>query len=582
MVANVNESYANYPPYQQAMKDLQAGNWETGLAGLAEVEKKYPLDIELRSLRQEMAVRARIDEYEVEERKAQKQGRIRRIAIRVLLVVLVVVLAFVAITTYSGWLQKQWNTAQQSLDSQVRQTELAVKFLNAQQLLQAGQTGEALTLLEEISASEPEYPGLKEALDTAHAQQEIETQYTQAMEMLAAGNSQDALPILQMINRQSPQFRDVALQIQNLETQAQMDGYLAQADQAFEEGRWEDAIAGYESLRLLDPGYKPGQVEPQLFQAYISAATAVLDDPFPSLSSLQVADRYFSQALSLRPQDREAVSARTTVRNTIESRMVDDYIKAAQDALLSSPDSLTALATAGTLFSRALELRPNDPTILVQYQMAELYLASVVAFAAREYDTVIENLEYVVGLEANYANGTARQTLYEAYIGRGQAEMSVGDYQFAVIDFEKAVTLAQQAPEAISTIFEAQILIAEAEGMAGNFLQAILIYQNALSESGLREIILNSDTALNTSLQNAEATALAGNYARAFQLYRTVLRGRLSAYDNTLIVSVKTGDYLTSLARQYNTTVSAILEANNLTNQDRLDPNTDLIIPILP
>jgi LysM repeat protein len=47
-------------------------------------------------------------------------------------------------------------------------------------------------------------------------------------------------------------------------------------------------------------------------------------------------------------------------------------------------------------------------------------------------------------------------------------------------------------------------------------------------------------------------------------------------------VSVKTGDYLTSLARQYNTTVSAILEANNLTNQDRLDPNTDLIIPILP
>ncbi len=582
MVANVNETYANYPPYQQAMTNLQAGKWEEGLAGLAEVEKKYPLDIELRSLRQEMAVRARIDDYEIDERKAQQRSKIRRIAIRVLLVLLVVVLAIVAIATYSGWLQQQWNSAQQSLDSQVRQTELAVKFLNAQQLLQAGQTGEALTILEEISASEPEYPGLKEAMDNALAQQAIETQYTQAMAMLAAGNSQDALPILQMINQQSPQFRDVALQIQNLESEAQMDAYLAQADQAFEEARWEDAIAGYEALRLLNPGFKPGQVEPQLFQAYINAAMAVLDDPFPSLSSLQVADRYFSQALSLRPQDREAVSARTTVRNSIKNRMVDDYIKAAQDALLSSPDSLTALATAETLFSRALELSPNDPTILMQYQMAQLYLASVDGFAARDYDTVIDNLEYVVGLDANYANGTARQTLYEAYIGRGQAEMAVGDYQFAVLDFEKAITLAQQAPDAISTIFEGQILIAEANGMAGDFLQAILLYQNALSESGLRETILNSDTALTTSLLNAEATAVGGNYSRAFQLYRTLLRSRISAYDTTLVVSVKTGDYLTSLARQYNTTVSAILEANDLTNQDRLDPNTELIIPILP
>ena len=55
-----------------------------------------------------------------------------------------------------------------------------------------------------------------------------------------------------------------------------------------------------------------------------------------------------------------------------------------------------------------------------------------------------------------------------------------------------------------------------------------------------------------------------------------------SAYDNTMVVRVKNGDYLTSLARQYNTTVSAILAANDLTNQDRLDPNTELIIPTLP
>jgi len=582
MVSKIQDAYTNFPPYQQALKDFQAGNWEEGLAGLADVEKKYPLEIELRALRQEMQVRSRIDEYEIDEKKSEKRRRFRRIVIRVLLVILIIVLLFTAITTYSGWLQNQWNSAQQSFNSQVQQTELAVKFLNAQQLLQAGQTGEAIQILDEISAVEPEYPGLLELTDTAIAQQELENQYAQAMEMLAAGNAKDALPILQMINEKSPQFRDVALQIRNLESQAQLDVYFSQANQAYDEERWEDAISGYESLRLLNLEYKQEYIQGRLFQAYLNAATTVLDDPFPSLSSLQIADDYFSQALSLRPQDREAISARASVRNSIESRMVDDYIQAAQEALVNNPDSLAALATAETLFSRALELKPNDPTILVQYQLAEKYLSAVESFSARDYDAVIEELEYVVGLDENYANGTARQTLYEAYIARGQTELSIGVYDLALLDFQKAAALAQQSPEANSTYFEAQILIAEAEGMSGNFLQAILIYQNALSEAGLRETIFSLSNSMTTNLQNAEAYAVAGNYARSFELYRTLLRSRTVAYDNTNVVRVKNGDYLTSLARQFGTTVSAILAANNLTNQDRLDPNTELIIPILP
>jgi tetratricopeptide (TPR) repeat protein len=582
MAVHVSETYKNYPAYQQALSDLQVGKWAEGLTGLAEVEKKYPLETELRALRQEMQVRARIDDYEIEEVKAAKTRRLQRIVIRVGLLLLIGVLIFAVIATYSGWLQNQWNSAQQKFNSEVHQTEMAVQLLNARQLLQAGQTGEALAILQEMEQTEPGYPGVSEAMDAALAQQDLENQYTQAMEMLAAGNSQDALSILHSIDEQAPQYRDVTQQIESLQMLGQMDAYLAQAEQAFSDGRWDDAIAGYESLRLLDPEYKTDQVEAQLFQAYINAATAVLEDPFPSLELLQTADRYFSQALSLRPQDREAVSARTAVRTTIESRMVDDYIQAAQDALVGSPDSLESLAIAESLFSRALELRPNDPNILMQYQLAEMYLAAVDDFAASDYAAVVDALEYVVGIDENYANGTARQTLYEAYIGRGQAELAIGNYPYAILDFQNAATLAQQTPDATSVYFESQIMIAEAQGLAGDYVQAIVLYQNALTESGLRDAILSSDTALNSDLQNAEATAVAGNYSRAFQLYRSLLLGRVSAYNNSLVVRIKNGDYITSLARQFGTTVSAILAANDLTNQDRLDPNTDLIIPTLP
>ena len=149
-------------------------------------------------------------------------------------------------------------------------------------------------------------------------------------------------------------------------------------------------------------------------------------------------------------------------------------------------------------------------------------------------------------------------------------------------DFEKAAMLAASTTNSLSTLLEAQILIAEAQGMAGNYLEAILMYQTALVDSGLREIILSSDPPLAAELLTADTYASQGNYARAYQLYRTLLTRRITAYDTQTTVTVKGGDYLTSLARQFGTTVSAILEANDLTTDDTLDPDSVLIIPTLP
>ncbi|HSQ17055.1 MAG TPA: LysM peptidoglycan-binding domain-containing protein [Anaerolineales bacterium] len=582
MDSNLTDTYTNFPAFRQALQDLQAGNWQEGLTGLAEVEKAYPLDTDLRALRQEMQVRARVDDYEIEEIKADKKRRLHLLLTRGGLVALTILLMITAVFVYSDWLGQQWNSAQQAFNSQVHQTELAVQFLNANQLLKAGQTDQALQILRQISEAEPHYIGLDEVMSSALAQQELESQYNQAMEMLASGNSQDALTILQMIDEQSPQYRDVALQIASLQTQAQLDAILVEADLALSEERWGDAIAGYESLRLLAPGYNPGQVESHLFDAYINAATSVLEDPQPSLGVLRTADNYFSQALALRPQDREAIAARTAVRTTIEESLVAEYILAAQNALMENPDSLEALTIAENYFAMAMEIRPNDPNIQVQFQLSRIYLDAMDSYSFLDYSEVIDGLEYVVGLDENYANGTARQTLYEAYIGRGQAEMSVGNYAFAINDFQRAALLAQQDEDAVSTYFEAQILIAEAEGLAGNYFQAVQIYQTALFESEVRQSIFDGGTRLSIDLQTAEAAANSGNYQNAYILYRNILRDRYTAYDNTIVIRVKNGDYFTSLARQFNTTVAAILAANGLTNQDSLDPNSELIIPTLP
>jgi tetratricopeptide (TPR) repeat protein len=125
-------------------------------------------------------------------------------------------------------------------------------------------------------------------------------------------------------------------------------------------------------------------------------------------------------------------------------------------------------------------------------------------------------------------------------------------------------------------------MIGEAQGSLNHFQQAVQIYQDALNTIGLRDRIVALQNSLSDSLAYADYLANAGDYQSAFYAYQKLISNRVKAYDQTIVVTVKSGDYLTMLAHRYNTTVAAILSANNMNNQPRLTPNTQLIIPTLP
>src|SRR4030065_2940375 len=106
-------------------------------------------------------------------------------------------------------------------------------------------------------------------------------------------------------------YRDVSLQIKKLQTQTEMASILQQADQAFSEGQYEETVSNYDSLRLMDPSFETNRVEDNLFQSYVRPAQARLAEPVPSLDTMKKIDDYFSNALALRPLDREALAAHT-------------------------------------------------------------------------------------------------------------------------------------------------------------------------------------------------------------------------------------------------------------------------------
>ncbi len=570
------------PDFHEAMGHFRVGRWQEGLLKLADVEKAFPAETDLRAIRLEMEVRARISEYELEEVKHNKMLKLRNTGVLLALILVVVGLAAVALITYSGWILGQIASAQSSFSQNLQQAELTVDLRNAQQLLVAGKSDQALTAFEAIKAEQPDFPGLADGIAKAQALKNVEVQYTQAMNLLQAGDSAQALTILQEISKEIPNYRDVSLQIRTVQSQTELNAVIQQADQAFAEGRFDDAVSNYESIRIMDPGYDTAAVEEKLFQSYINAAQDLLSIPVPTLDNLKTVDNYFTQALAIKPLDREALAARTQVRAHIEDAIINDYFTQAQAVLASAPDSIDAQQSAEHLLSQALQVRPNDPSVLLQFQLAQTFIQAVSDFASSKWDSVINQLEYVVGLQAGYASGTALQTLYDAYIARGSEYIASGEYSLALDDFQRSAVLAQQLSDSAPLSFEAQIMIGEAQGLLNHYQQAVQIYQDALNTIGLRERIFGLLSPLTDSLTYADYLANAGDYQSAFYAYRNLIRNRVKAYDQSTVVTIKNGDYLSMLAHRYNTTVAAILSANDMNNQPRLTPDTQLIIPTLP
>mgnify|MGYP001765422975 CR=1 FL=1 len=581
MADSETESYYQSPLFREAMKLFQSGQWEDGLNRLAEVEKKYPLNLELRTLRQEMQVRARVEEYEVEDAKRTGRKKAMFLLSRVLVGAVLILAIYFAASTYMKWMQQRWQATLKDLNAEVALAEASVKYRDGQNKLQSGYAAEALQIFEELAASNPELDGLESYINEAKALKDVGDRYSEALGLLKSGDQKGALEIFKEIEAEHPLYRDVALQVQTLGSQVQLADILSQADAAYNNDDWESAITSYEAIRAVDTNYKTSYVVEQLYQSYLKAADKVLLEPTPTLEALQAAESYFSRALSLRPQDTGTLARRSEVRSTIETRLVNKYMQDAEAALVNQADSLSALRTAQEYFLKALELRPDDATVLIKYQEAQNYLAAIDAYAKSAWDDVIAYMEQVVAQDPNYAQGTARQALYEALISRGDNSIAAGEYLMALTDFQQAAILARQMTNSTTSEFESQTRIAESKGLLGDFQDAVLIYQAALQDANLREVILNSDTTLAGDLRTAEAYVAQYNYKSAFSVYRQVMLDWVAAVA-TETYSVQAGDYLPMLARRYNTTVNAILAANGMTAQIQLEPDTELNIPTTP
>ena len=137
MAVNQAESYLDHPSFHSAMGSMQKGDWESGINQIETVMEAYPLEPELRSLRQEMIIRAKVDSDEKADIAVARKRRFRNLAIRGSVIAILAILAIFVVQTYSNWFEQQVASAQQEVRYQLVRLDLDVKMRDAKDYIRA-------------------------------------------------------------------------------------------------------------------------------------------------------------------------------------------------------------------------------------------------------------------------------------------------------------------------------------------------------------------------------------------------------------------------------------------------------------
>lgn len=581
MTTKKSVPYQKNKNYQSALGFFQQGEWEPGLAALDAVIIEYPTANDLQMLREEILLKRQLDDDEViDTKKEQKQKNIRT-GIRLGILAVVILVVFWGAQTFSSWIYNQWINIQTGIVTDFQNLELAVQYRDAQSYLLANQPNAAQEIYQQIVEANPNYPGLDTLYTDITNMLGYQARYDEAVQDLENGDSLTALSKFQGIYDEKPDFLDVAVQIQEIKSDLYLMDLLEQAEAAYGNEDWELASSQYESLRAIAADFRTELVEQRIIRSYMNLAAQILESENASLETLDRAEGYFRKVMVLRPRDEVLLTEQNRIKEQFKNRLFDIYVQAAREAVVGQEDSLKALETAKNYFQNALLLKPNDPNIKLEFDVAQDYLQAQIDFEAGLMNQAITNLEFIYDKYPKYANGTAMQTLYESYMTRGDAYSATGELESALIDFQKAAEVASVIENSVLKLYFAKVKVAEVVGILNNYAAAVDNYREAVTLINLESILETQDADLTYLLREAERYADIEWYRTAYRLYRRVLPATDFILDKGEIVIIKEGDYLSSLANTYDTTVQEILNANALPNAANIQMGQEIIIPTL-
>lgn len=511
--------------YQRGLQHLQAGEWAEAIESLSELVEQHPEQPYYAELLEQARLKARLDEHRPRRRKSRSLAHSRRVWVLTILA-LVMWLAVLGRQIY----ERQIVPALEQRELVARQEEL---LQEGNRLLAAGQFDQAAEYFEEVLALDPENAAARRALEGINKRGKLAQTYDNAMSLIEQEKWDAALTALEAIRQEAPDFRDVQQQVERVRKLRGWANTFQAATQAFQSGDWPRAVELLLSLRQKAPTYKPEEVTQLLFQSYMKQAEAALLDPGES------------------PEQ-----------------------------------EIEQIQTAINFFKQALEVDPSNAEAATQFELAQEYLAGLQAFRRSSWESAVIHLTSIYPLAPDYLDGRAAELLQRAYVQAGNEYHRQEEYAQAAERYRQAIALGL-AGSARPLPKEAAPLLQAADNLAqeARFQAAAAAYGDLLDMLGFEVIASGAPQPGGEELARQRPPASqppAGSGTAAPQQTETEPAEAIKPEPtpSAEIYIVRPGDTLSKIAQRFNTTVEALVKANNIIRDPNLiRPGWRLLIP---
>ena len=565
----------NHPDYIKLLEHFQLAEFRKCEEILSELEGQFPNHPALINFKDDLQFKLSIKKIQIlnekEERQKKKKSFRNMLIFAVGSFILVLVAIYFSYTYFNARLANQ------------QQEEVAIMISSleyqAEQLMKSGQPQTAVEIIDRIRMVDPEYENLPELENWVNNLLRLESEYATALDLMEEERYSEAKTIFEEIEATQTGMWDVPKQIAIIETSFEIDDYLAEGNTACQAGEWSEVIAAYENALALDPDLDDPVMQEQLLNAYLNMIISILDNDQTGAEDIENAEEYYRKAISMASQSKAFAGERENLQKASDDLLKLKYAQIAKDILADKNQTVTLVDKAISYMREAASIDPEDRDLSYDLQNAENYQIAYKNFMRENWEGVIDLLNQLPAQEPDYANGNARELLFNAYYELGKRYDSLGLYLDALRNFEKAETLAWSDSQNLLKLFQVQTIIGTTYGKLNDFRSAASYYQYAFNAIQADERLIDYPD-LAVKLDQAYDLNFYGKYEESFNTFNELLDEIDVLYAEKKI-KIEDGVCLALFAGENLSAVDAIIAANSLPESMVITFGRELLVPII-
>lgn len=563
---------SNDPEYIDLIGLYQNGDFPGCREILEKLEERYPDHPALQKFEDDLQFKMMVRSMGDKNKKSDKREKVKS-SFNLIFFVIIGIAIVVGVFYFSFRYFNNQIVERQKLQ-EVAQLEALTTQAN--QLLMVGKPQPASEIVASIREIDPNYELLPTLTSEVDLLLRMEAKYQEALSLIEAGNSADALVLLYEIQEENPGLWDVSQRITAIETENQLAALLENGNTAYQNEDWDTVISSYEGALVLSPQLSDPLITEQLLQGYLKKIISMLQTDNATIEDIEEAEQYYRRAVALIPQSREYANERENLQEASSNLLQLKFVQTAKDMLADSEQTITSVKKAVTYISKAASIDPKNSALQRDVNNAEYYQVAFQDFLDMNWAAAITNLTKIMESDPNFAGGHSATLLYEAYSALAGQYYSAGFYSDALNNYEQAELIAWDDTTDALKLFQVQVNIGDTYGKLRDYENAVSYYLYALNSIN---VPARTDLGtLNSLMAQASYWEAVGDFDSAYATLQEAFLEIDSVYTSSEI-EIGDGVCLAFFADDNQSTVDAILEANNLPQNMVINYGRQLIVP---